>query len=43
MNEIIEHEGNKPADLSMVQHLAKAEIDQQIATAHAYPRSLSKD
>lgn len=40
--EIIEHEGNKPADLSMVHHLAKAEIDQQIATAHAYPRSLSK-
>lgn len=42
MNDIINYEGNKPADLSMVQQLAKAEIDQQIATAHVYPRSLSK-
>lgn len=42
MNDIIEHEGNQPASMSMVQHLAKAEIDLQIATAHAYPRSLSK-
>ena len=41
MNDIIEHEGNAPS-MSMVQHLVKAEIDQQISTAHAYPRSLSK-
>ena len=30
------------ATVSMVGHLARAEIDQQIATAHAYPRSVTK-
>lgn len=42
MNDIIEHEGGQAQSMSMVQHLAKAEIDQQISTAHAFPRSLTK-
>lgn len=46
MNDIIEHNGGDIAALgsetSVIQALTRAEIDQQIATAHKFPRSLSK-
>lgn len=46
MNDITEFEGNgqivEAADASMAIGLTRAEIDQQIATARAYPRSLKR-
>lgn len=44
MNEIMEHEGSTGVaqSVSMVQALTRAEIDQQIATAHQFPRSLTR-
>lgn len=46
MNDIIEHDENtgmtSGQPMSMVQHLARAEIEQQIATARQYPRQITK-
>jgi len=42
MNDIIEGEFTEVKSLSMVQQLVKAEIDIQVATAHQYPRSMTK-
>lgn len=41
MNDMTEYTGGRE-EASLVQVLAKAEIDQQISTAHAYPRSMTK-
>lgn len=42
MNAQVEHEQSMVAEQGMVAILNKSEIDQQIATAHAYPRSLKR-
>lgn len=42
MNEINELPATTTQVTSLIGQLVKAEIDQQIATAHAYPRSVSK-
>lgn len=44
MNDVIENNTGDLSSLSgsMVQQLVKAEIDQQISTAHAYPRSIQR-
>lgn len=42
MNEVTELPATTGAPQSLVGQLVKAEIDQQIATAHAYPRSITK-
>ena len=45
MNEVIEFEGHEIAevdDASTVARLARAEIDIQVATAHRWPRSISR-
>lgn len=42
MNDIVELPATTAQSVSMVGQLVKAEIDTQIATAHAYPRSVAK-
>ena len=42
MNDIVELPATTGAAQSLVGQLVKAEIDQQIATAHQYPRSVTK-
>ncbi len=42
MNEIVELPATTAQGNSLVGQLVRAEIDQQIATAHAYPRSVSR-